>query len=54
MVAGECECEGLWSWLSPSFVWNELMMFRTPPVFQNGGIDKISALETFHDLNLEI
>jgi hypothetical protein len=34
-------------------VLNELMMFRTPAIFQNGAIEKISALQTFHDLNLE-
>jgi hypothetical protein len=33
---------------------NELMVFRTPAVFQNGGVEKISALQTFHHLNLEI
>jgi hypothetical protein len=33
---------------------NELMMLRTPSVFQNGFIEEISALQTFHDLNLEI
>jgi len=32
---------------------NELMMFRTPAVFQNGGVEEISALQTFHHLNLE-
>jgi hypothetical protein len=32
---------------------NELMMFRTPSVFQNGAIEEVSALQTFHDLNLE-
>jgi hypothetical protein len=34
-------------------VLNELMMFRAPAVFQNGGVEKISALQTFHHLNLE-
>jgi hypothetical protein len=33
---------------------NELMMLRTASVFQNGGIQEISALQTFHNLNLEI
>jgi hypothetical protein len=33
---------------------NELMMLRTPSVFQNGGVEEISALQTFHDFNLEI
>jgi len=28
-------------------------MFRTPPVFQNGVIEEISALQALHDLNLE-
>jgi hypothetical protein len=35
-------------------VLNELMMFRAPAVFQNSAVEEISALQTFHDLNLEI
>jgi hypothetical protein len=34
-------------------VLNELMMFRTPAIFQNGSVEKISALQAFHHLNLE-
>jgi hypothetical protein len=29
------------------------MMLRTPSIFQNGFIEEISALQAFHDLNLE-
>jgi len=32
---------------------NELLMFRTPSVFQNGVIEEIPTLQAFHDLNLK-